>query len=195
VAFVMLLIALALFVFEFFTAGVGVAAGTGIVFGILSAYGLGVLPTRPWAVALLLISMAALAIDIQAGVPRFWTGVGAVTFLGGAIWLYHGQAVSPWVIVVMAVLLALFALSGMPSMIRTRFSTPTIGREGMIGELGVASSTVDPEGTVKVHGAPWRARTNRATPISAGDVIRVVAIDGLLLEVEPEEGGAHDAHH
>ncbi len=43
-----------------------------------------------------------------------------------------------------------------------------------------------------VLGAPWRARTNRATPIPAGAPVRVAAIDGLLLEVEPLEGAAKD---
>jgi membrane-bound serine protease (ClpP class) len=38
----------------------------------------------------------------------------------------------------------------------------------------------------------WRARTNRATPITAGDEIRVVAVEGIVLEVEPREGGAKD---
>jgi membrane-bound serine protease (ClpP class) len=80
----------------------------------------------------------------------------------------------------------------MPAMVRARFSTPTIGRESMVGELGQALAPVAPEGTVEVRGAPWRARTNRATPIAAGDAVRVVAIDGLLLEVEPEAGGARD---
>jgi membrane-bound serine protease (ClpP class) len=86
-------------------------------------------------------------------------------------------------------------VAGMPAMLRARFSTPTIGRESMVGEMGAAAADVDPEGTVTVRGALWRARTNRATPIVAGDIVRVVAIDGLLLEVEPEEGGAKDAHH
>jgi len=82
--------------------------------------------------------------------------------------------------------------SGMPAMVRTRFATPTIGREWMVGELGDAATAVEPEGTVRVRDALWRARANRATPIAAGDRIRVVAIDGLVLEVEPEEGGAID---
>jgi membrane-bound serine protease (ClpP class) len=100
-----------------------------------------------------------------------------------------------WIVAATAVLLVLFMVNGMPAMVRTRFSTPTIGRQSMIGELGIAVSGVDPDGTVKVHGAPWRARTNRATPIPEGEIIRVVAIDGLLLEVEPEVGGARDAGH
>jgi len=195
VAFAMLVIALSLFVFEFFTAGVGVAAGTGVLFGVLSAYGLGVLPTHPWAVVLLALAILGFAIDVQAGAPRFWTVAGGLLYLAGAVWLYHGQAVSWWVIIILGVLLLLFMISGMPAMVRTRFSTPTIGRESMIGEMGVALSGVDPEGTVQVRGAPWRARTNRATPIKPGDPVRVIALDGLLLEVEPETGGARDAHH
>jgi membrane-bound serine protease (ClpP class) len=86
-------------------------------------------------------------------------------------------------------------LAGMPAMVRARFSTPTIGREAIIGEMGVALAALGPEGTVEIRGAPWRARTNRATPIASGAPIRVVAIDGLVLEVEPETGGAREAHH
>jgi membrane-bound serine protease (ClpP class) len=195
VAFAMLLIALAMAVFEFYTAGVGVAAGTAAVFGALAAYGLGVLPTRPLSVALLFLAVLGLAIDVQAGAPRVWTGVGIVAFVLGALRLYAGLSVSLWVVIVMGLLVVLFMVSGMPAMVRTRFSTPTIGRNAMIGGLGVALSGVDPDGTVEVNGAPWRARTNRATPIGSGDRIRVVAIDGLVLEVEPETGGAREAHH
>jgi len=195
VAFVMLLIALSLIMFEFFTAGVGIAAGTAVIFLAASAYGLGVLPVHPWAVALLAMAFVGFAIDVQAGAPRFWTAVGAVAYVVGALSLYHGHHVSLWVVVLMGVLVALLVVNGMPAMVLSRFSTPTIGRESLIGRMGVAESLVDPEGTVRVDGAPWRARTNRATPIAAGNAVRVVAIDGLLLEVEPESGGAREAHH
>jgi membrane-bound serine protease (ClpP class) len=195
VAFVMLLLFGALVMFEFFTAGVGIAAGTGVLFLALSAYGLGVLPVHPWAIALLALAFIGFAVDVQAGAPRFWTAVGGVAYVAGAVTLFQGRRVSLWVLVLMGVLLAFFVLTGMPAMVRSRFSTPTIGRESLIGRMGVAESIVDPEGTVRVDGAPWRARTNRATPIAAGGPVRVVAIDGLLLEVEPEFGGPREAHH
>jgi membrane-bound serine protease (ClpP class) len=83
-------------------------------------------------------------------------------------------------------------LSGMPAMVRTRFSTPTIGREWMVGEQATAIVAVDPDGTVRLRDALWPARTNRATPIPAGDEVRVAAIDGPILEVEPLEGAARD---
>ena len=69
---------------------------------------------------------------------------------------------------------------------------PTIGREWMVGSEGTVVESVDPEGIVNVGGADWRARTNRATPVNAGDTIKVVAIDGITLEVEPLEGAARD---
>jgi len=80
----------------------------------------------------------------------------------------------------------------MTAMIRARFSTPTVGREGMVGESGVAEVPIDPDGVILIRGARWRARTNRATPLAAGDEARVVAVEGLVLEVEPPEGGARD---
>ena len=97
-----------------------------------------------------------------------------------------------WVFLVVIAGAMLFMLGGMTAMIRSRFSTPTVGREGMIGEDGTAEVAVDPDGVVLIRGARWRARTNRATPIEAGDPVKVVAVEGLVLEVEPPEGGAQD---
>ncbi len=192
VAYLLLTVGLALIVFELFTAGVGVAGVVGAGSFILAGYGLGVLPTRGWAVALIGLSMAAFAVDVQTGVPRFWTGAGLVMFVAGSFTLYDGLSLS-WVTLLVGIVGVLLAfLGGMPSMVRTRFSTPTIGREWMVGELGRAVTSVDPDGVVQVREALWRASTNRATPIEELDRVRVVGIDGLVLEVEPEHGGARD---
>ena len=193
VAYLLLAAGLGLIVLELFTAGIGVAAVTGAVCVVLSCYGLAALPSRPYAVALLVLAFLAYAIDVQAGTPRTWTVVATAMLAVGSVRLYeHGLAPSPLVLVTVVAGTALLMVSGLPAMLRARFSTPTIGRESMVGEVGAAVAAVDPEGTVEVRGATWRARTNRATPIGAGDPVRVVAVDGLLLEVEPAEGGARD---
>ena len=54
-----------------------------------------------------------------------------------------------------------------------------------MGEVGQATADLQPEGMVLVREALWRARTNRATPIASGDAVRVVGVEGLVLEVEP----------
>lgn len=195
-AFLLLILGMFLVVFEFFTAGVGVAGVVGAGFLVLSAYGLAVLPTSTVALALLVVAVLGFSIDVQAGSPRAWTAIGSVCLLAGSWRLYGDGLAVPWLTVVVVVAgFAALMISGMPSMLRARFSTPTVGRESMIGTMGQASTGIDPEGTVTLAGGQWRARTNRATPIAAGAAVRVVAIDGLLLEVEPDEGGARDAGH
>lgn len=192
VAYLLLTVGMALLLFELFTAGVGVAGGVAAGSLILGCYGLAWLPVRWWAVALLVVAMVAFAIDVQTGVPRVWTGIGMVLFVLGSLWLYDGVGMS-WITLGVAFIgVALTFYSGIPSMVRTRFATPTIGREWMVGEMGRAVTAVAPDGVVQVRGAQWRATTNRATPIDELDAVRVVGIDGLVLEVEPEEGGARD---
>jgi membrane-bound serine protease (ClpP class) len=192
IAYLLFLVGMGLLVFELFTAGVGVAGVVGAGSLVLGGYGLDVLPARWWAVALLVVSMFGFAVDVQIGVPRFWTGVGVVALVFGSFALYDGVSLS-WITLLVGIGgVCLGMISGMPAMVRTRFSTPTIGREWMVGEMGVAESEVAPEGVVRVRDALWRARTNRATPIPAGGPVRVVEIAGLILEVEPEEGAAKD---
>ena len=195
VAYVLLLIGLSLVVFELFSAGIGVAAGVAAVCLLLSSYGLGALPTRPVGLVLILLAVVGYAVDVQAGSPRAWTAIATLALVVGSLLLYDDQRVPLHIAALALVGIVLFMVSAMPSVVRTRFSTPTIGRESMIGEHGRALSAVDPDGVVQVRDAPWRARTNRATPILAGDTVRVAAIDGLLLEVEPLEGAARDAGH
>lgn len=192
-AYALLVGGLLLAVLEFATAGIGLAAGTAAILLVLAALGLGGLPTNPVGVVALLFAVFGFGIDLQAGAPRFWTIVGTGSMVLGTFTLFHDGMHVPliWVIAVFG-LTAAFVLTGLPSLIRARFSSPTIGREGFIGEVGAAVGELHPEGLVAIRGAMWRARTNRATPVADGAAIRVVGIDGLVLDVEPEEGGAKD---
>ena len=144
---------------------------------------------------LLMLGMFGMSIDIQAGTLGPWTFIGAGSLVAGSIWLYGGSSLldpSWWVLVVVITCTVVFMVAAMPAMVRSRFSTPTIGREELVGEMGRAEADVDPDGVVRIRDALWRARTNRATPIHAGDAVRVVSIEGVVLEVEPESGGARD---
>jgi membrane-bound serine protease (ClpP class) len=192
VAYLLFVIGLALLLFELFTAGVGIAGMVGAGSLILGCYGLSVLPTRPVGIALLLFAMFAYGVDVQTGVPRLWTGIATVSFVLGSLLLFDGVHASWITLLVAFVGMTLAMLAGMPTMVRSRFSTPTIGREWMIGELGMARTDIAPDGVVTLREAPWRARTNRATPIRRDEPVRVVAIEGLVLEVEPDGGGARD---
>jgi membrane-bound serine protease (ClpP class) len=62
----------------------------------------------------------------------------------------------------------------------------------MIGEMGVAVTAITPDGIILFRDAQWRARVNRLTPIENGETARIVGIEGVILEVEPEDGAAID---
>jgi membrane-bound serine protease (ClpP class) len=195
IAYLLIVAGLALMVFEFYTASIGLAGLVGAVCAIGAFVGFSHLPVHWWALGLLFVSVLGFTIDVQAGGLGPWTVIGVVSLITGSWWLYGGASSlrpSWWVLLVVMVGFVLFMLGGMTAMIRARFSTPTIGREGLVGEEGTAEVSVDPDGVVLIRGSRWRARTNRATPIKAGDPVKVVSVEGLVLEVEPPEGGAQD---
>jgi membrane-bound serine protease (ClpP class) len=195
IAYLLLVAGLALIIFEFFTISIGLAGGAGAVALIGAFVGLSHLPITGWALLLILLAMFGYAIDVQAGRPLAWTVIGTVLLIVGSLFLYGGSSrldLPWWVLLIVIVGTVAFMVGAMPVAVRSRFSTPTIGRERLVGELGEAAVDVAPDGVVVVRAARWRARTNRATPIRAGDRIRVVEVDGLVLEVEPESGGARD---
>lgn len=195
IAYLLLVAGLSLIVFEFFTISIGLAGGAGAVALIGAFVGFSHLPVHWWAVVLVLLALFGYGVDVQAGRPYAWTVIATVLLLIASLTLYGGSSrldVHWWVVALVVVGAAAFFVGAMPVAVRSRFSTPTVGREGLVGELGEAIVPVDPDGVVLVRDARWRARTNRATPIPAGAAIRVVDVQGLVLEVEPESGGARD---
>ncbi len=195
IAYGLLVVGLALIIFEFFTISVGLAGATGAVALVGAFVGFSHLPVNIWALALIFVAMFGYAIDVQSGRAYSWTVIATILLVIGTLFLYGGSSnldVYWWAIILLVLSTVAFFVTAMPVAVRSRFSTPTIGRESLIGEVGEAVVDVSPDGVVLLRGARWRARTNRATPITSGQGIRVVEVDGLVLEVEPEEGGARD---
>lgn len=183
VAYLLFALGLGLIVFELFTAGVGIAGFVGAVFFVLGSYGLWVLPTRGIAIALLVASMVASSVDIQVGVPRVWTGIGIVLFTAGSLLMYDGLP-TPWLAAVGGIIgMVLFTVYAMPAMTRTRFSTPTIDREWLVGQSGQSVDELAPDGVVQVGGGMWAGRVSNGAAIAGGAAIKVVGVDGTVVEV------------
>ena len=143
-------------------------AWSGAVCTFFACYGLAALPARWWAVGLIVLAMLAFAVDVQVGIPRFWTGVGIVLTIVGSCSLFEplpGTSLRPSWLTLLAGIggMMLAFIVGMPSMVRTRFATPTIGREWMIGETGsVVERRRSRRRRPGRHGADGgRARTGR----------------------------------
>lgn len=191
VTYLLLGVGIGLLLFEFFTAGVGIAGVVGAAAGLGAAYGFGVLPFRWWALGLLVGSMFAFAIDVQAGIQRFWTFVGLVAWVVGSFFLFDGISL-PWPALVTGLVgMGVGMLSGMPAMVRSRFGTPTIPRDWMVGQRAEVREALDPDGVIVLQGALWRARARGPMPLAVGERAQVVSLDGLIVEVDPDSEGNH----
>jgi membrane protein implicated in regulation of membrane protease activity len=89
---------------------------------------------------------------------------------------------SPWNLVGALVSLILFVLEVGYWQRRMRAHKVQTGVENLVGATGEVTTTLSPRGQIRVHGELWEARS--ATPVEPGARVRVVAVDGLTLEVE-----------
>jgi membrane-bound serine protease (ClpP class) len=57
------------------------------------------------------------------------------------------------------------------------------GVENLIGAVGEVTAALAPVGQIRVLGELWQARAS--SDLAPGTSVRVVAVDGLILDVEP----------
>ena len=76
---------------------------------------------------------------------------------------------------------ALIEIAEITVWLRWRNVAAKSGIETMIGMTGVALTDCDPEGQIKVKGQIWKARCVEG--VKAGTSVRVIAVDGLRLDV------------
>ena len=188
VAYWFLLLGLSVAVFEFYAAGVGVAAAVSVLTIFLSGYGIAVLPVNWWALALGVLGLGLYLYDFQRIQLRVASLLGTVAMLVGARYFVHEPpqlSMAWWSAALIVLSIALFFLFAMTTVVRARFSTPTIGREHLIGMTGTAETAVAPEGVVLVDGARWKANSRRASGINPGDQVVIASVEGIILEVDP----------
>ncbi|MGH9488217.1 MAG: NfeD family protein [Terriglobales bacterium] len=184
----MLLAAGALLIYiEFTHPGVFVPGVVGLILVVLSLFALSLLPIN-WAGAALLV-VAFILFALEAKFPTHGVlAIGGVVALGlGGILLVNsdipqmrvdvsaalGVAIGFGVITALLVHLVVQAQ-------RRRVAT---GSQSLLGEVGTALTALGLQGTVLVHGERWTASAH--APVAAGQPVRVLAVHGLRLEVEP----------
>lgn len=190
IAYMFLLVGLTVAAFEFYAAGVGVAAAVSVLTLALGGYGLAELPVNWWGALLGLAGVGLYLYDFQRQQLRIASLVGTVALVfGGRYFVPESPQLSmTWLSAITITLgIAAFFLFAMTTVVRARFSTPTIGRDHLIGKRGTAETSITPDGVVVVDGARWKANSARASGIDAGDEVVVASISGFVLDVDPIE--------
>lgn len=187
VAFLLLAIgALALYV-EFNHPGAVIPGTVGVVFILVAAFALNLLPTRFAAVVLILGAFALFAAEAKFASHGVLTAGGvALLTLGGLLLV---DAPIPEMRVHLLTALAVSIPFGiitaflMTIALKARRNKVVTGEQGLVGETGVAETTLSPQGKVFVHGELWNAVASTNLPI--GQLVVVRRVDGLTLQVEP----------
>lgn len=186
-AFFFLVIGLTVIAFEFYALGPAVAAGVGGIALLLAGWGILNLPVRWWALALAVVGWGLMTVAYQRGGFILFSllGAGVMQFAGANLVHGAGQLDPRWFLVLPSVLAVLFFyLIAMPTVQKARLSTPTIGRDSLVGQAGTALTAFDPDGVVEVRGGRWRATAHREAGISTDTEIVVTGVDGMFLEVD-----------
>ena len=187
IAFIFLAIgALALYA-EFNHPGAVVPGTVGIVFILIAAFALNLLPTRFAALVLILGAFALFAAEAKFASHGVLT-VGGITLLtlGGLLLVdspIPEMRVHLLTALAVSIPLGLITAFLMSIALKARRNKLVSGAPGMVGETGIAQTAISPRGKVFVHGELWDAVSSG--DISAGESVVVRRVDGLLLQVEP----------
>jgi membrane-bound serine protease (ClpP class) len=187
IAFLLLAIgALALYV-EFNHPGAVLPGTVGVVFILLSAFALRLLPTRFAALGLILGAFALFALEAKFTTHGVLTTGGIVLLTVGGLLLVDSpipeMRVHLSTALAVSVPLGLITAFLMTIAVRARRNKVVTGAQGLIGQTGVAQTALSPQGKVFVHGELWDAVGSSALPI--GQLVVVRRLDGLTLQVDP----------
>ncbi len=186
-ALVLMMIGIYGLIFEFSSPGFGVAGVTGAIALLLGLFALQMLPVNYAGLALILLGLALMAAELLSPGFGIFGGGGVIAFIAGGILLFDRDVPGFGVPVALIVLLAASSLAtvliGGGMALKARRRPVVSGREELPG-AGAVVTAVGPQGVwVHVHGERWQARA--AGPLVVGQPVRVRAVDGLTLEVEP----------
>ena len=182
--------------FEFSSPGYVLPGVVGGICLLLGLFALQMLPYNYAGVGLIALGLAFLVAEVFLPTSGALATGGIVAFLIGAVMLVDtetpGYGVPMPLIVILALLSALFVLVGVGMTVRARRRPVVSGPQELVGAPGQVLEDCVDEGWATVHGETWRVRS--ATPLARGQQVRVTRLDGLTLDVEPQstrqEGGA-----
>lgn len=178
--------ALCLYV-EFNHPGAVVPGTIGVIFIVLAAFAMHLLPIRFAALAMILVAFLLFAAEAKFASHGVLTAGGIVLLTLGGLLLVDGpipeMRVRFLTAVAVAVPLGIITAFLMGIAVRARRNKIVTGEQGLIGEIGIAETILAPAGKVFVHGELWDAVS--AVSIPAGERVVVSQVDGLTLRVEP----------
>jgi membrane-bound serine protease (ClpP class) len=185
-AFLFLSIGTLAIMYELAYPGHAVSGITGVILLILGFFALSVLPVSVAGLALLALAAGLFAGELYApGVGVLAVGGAVALALAGAFLFEGSVRVDPAVFLPTAVVIGLGSLLAGRLTWRARRAPPVSGASAMIGATAVVATADADSADVHLEGTWWAATRADGAALQVGQKVRVVALDGLKLIVEP----------
>jgi membrane protein implicated in regulation of membrane protease activity len=144
-------------------------------------------PSNVWWIWMILAAICVIGEIFTVGFFLFWFGIGAL--VAGVLARLGVGAGWQWAafIVVSGVL---FAVSRKFAERFTKKQPPGIGADRFIGKQGIVLEEIDNAkntGRVRIDKEEWRADSDTAEAIPAGNRVEVIRLDGTHMVVKPLE--------
>jgi membrane-bound serine protease (ClpP class) len=186
IAYILLMLGIYGIFFELSSPGAILPGVVGGIFLILAFYALQMLPVNYAGLALILFGIILFIAEIKVVSHGLLAVGGVVSLLLGSMMLFQSPVeymrVSMSVIIPAVLVSAAFFIFAVTKAVHARLKKPTTGMEGLIGEVGTASTPIAPEGKISIHGELWNATSDQN--IEKGEKIQVVGVVNLNLKVK-----------
>jgi membrane-bound serine protease (ClpP class) len=161
----------------------------GIVGGIsliLAFFAFQTLPVNYAGILLILLAVILFILEIKVTSFGMLSVGGIIALFLGSLMLFDSPApflrvsldtIIPVVAVTSGLLILAISLA-----IKAQRRKPTTGKEGLLGEIGVAKSTIDPQGKVFIHGEYWDATSDE--PIPEGTRVKAIEVNNIVIKVK-----------
>jgi membrane-bound serine protease (ClpP class) len=187
-AFLFFYLGIGLLIAELLHPGLSVPGVLGVLSLLAAGAAFGMLPVQLIGIVLLVASAGFLLLELKHPGITFAGIAAIVTLILGGLLLFNndvpGVGVSPLTIIPVAVVMTLYLIFVVPAVLHARHLPARAGTERFIGKEGVATTALKPRGTARVASELWTV-DSVAGPIARGTRVRVVAVEGLRLKVEP----------
>lgn len=165
---------------------------------ILAFIGLGTLPLNIGGLLLIVLGLVLIGLELTVTSHGLLGFGGLVCFALGASALFTAPVdpfeplarVATPVIATVTVTAGAFIALVVYAAIRSRGMAAPLGTVGSFllppGALGIVRRPLQPIGSIHAAGEEWTARSANDRPIERGTPVKVVAVDGLTVLVEPD---------
>jgi len=193
-AYMLLLVGVYGLFFEFAHPGFVLPGVAGVIALLLALFAFQLLPINYAGLGLIILGIAFMVGEVFVSSFGVLGIGGIIAFVFGSVMLIDTRVPGygiPWsVIIPVATGSALFVFFVVRLAIRARNRPIVSGHNVLIGAYGEVLEGPEQEEWATVRGENWHIRS--AAPLARGQKVRVIGVDGLILDVVPTTEDAHE---